>query len=511
MAKYKIIDESMEYDDCILWRIVEIQSGKKGGWIESEANLSQSGQCMVLAEAKVYGNAKVYDDAIISGFSNVYGDAEVYGNAVVSEYVSVFGQAKIYGNAKVNGDVVVKDAAQVLGYAQVERFAEIMGHAVVYGHAKISGNAEIQDYARVYGYSQVLNSAVVKDNGLVHGHVIVKNSTIVEGEEELFDGQYTWDDIDTFSRLKLYIQDGVSGDFAKLYANGRHQVQVVVILEAKDGGKDGVPKYIQIPETEILQNIVFVNYRNDPFGNRFQYSDSPGEYCAGRLLQDESSSRIVESSSASVYLSTVEPMGETVVCISCWVTRVEKGVVTVEEYSTALENNGRRPMPNSVTLQVVPQYIFSNGDIEVFESKEIGAIYTLRSNYVRFHINGLHRLHHGEVVEDIKFYHRIASVKGHNNYYAAISTDSSIEINDDLYTYTFGITIYDRWTVVKPNHEFEGLCFWVYQRHQLELGTSTSVRETPMFCSLFDIYGNEAKLSIKISQKDRTTLEAYVI
>ncbi|MCS4239884.1 carbonic anhydrase/acetyltransferase-like protein (isoleucine patch superfamily) [Myroides gitamensis] len=505
MKKYKLTDESMNYRGRTLWRIEDIASGEKGGWIESESNLSHTGRCMILDEAKVYGNAKVYDNAIISGFSNVYDEAEVFGNAVVSAYVSVFDQAKIYGNAEVTNDAVVKNKAQVLGYAQVERFAEIMGHAVVYGHAKISGNAEIQDYARVYGYSQVLNSAVVKDKGLVHGHVIVKNSTIVEGEEELFDGQYTWDDINTFSKLRLYIQDGISGDYARLYANGRHQVQVEVILEAKDEEA----RYIQIPETEILQNIVFVNYRNDPFDNRFQYSDSPGEYCASRLLQDDLSSRIVESSSASVYFSTVEPMGETVVCVSCLITRVKNGVVTVEEYSTALENNSRRPMPDSVTLQVVPQYIFSNEDIEVVESKEEDSTYTLRANYVRFHTNGIHRLRNGECIDDTSFYYSKVQKLGKVIYYSACSTDSLVEVNDDLFTTTFDKWIGEKFTVTSRNHEYTGLCFWVFQS-TIKKG-ATIFRNYPMFCSLFDIYGNEAKLSIQISRIDRTTLEVNVI
>lgn len=502
MKKYKLTDESMNYRGRILWRIEDIASGKKGGWVESESNLSHAGRCMVLDEAKVYGNAKVYDNAIISGFSNVYDESEVFGNAVVSAYVSVFDQAKIYGNAEVTNDAVVKNEAQVFGYAKVERFAEIMGHAVVYGHAKISGNAEIQDYARVYGYSQVLDSVVVKGDGLVHGHVIVKNSTIVEGKEELFDGQYTWDDIDTFSKLRLYIQDGVSGDFAKLYANGRHQVQVVVILEAKDAAS----KYIQIPETEILQNIVFVNYRNDPFGNRFQYSDSPGEYCAGRLLQDESSSRIVESSSASVYFSTVEPMGETVVCFSCLITRVKEGVVTVEEYSTALENNSRRPMPDSVTLQVVPQYIFADGDIEVVERKEIEPTYTLRTNYVRFHRNSIHQLFRGECRSRANFYE--VGIGNSGKYYSAISTDSSVEISDDLFDYVFGNSQVGYWRVISENHEYSGLCFWVFYRREV---TDNHRHVSPMLCSLFDIYGNEAKINIVISPIDNTTLEAHVI
>ncbi|MGQ8870314.1 transferase [Myroides sp. TSA_177.3] len=505
MKKYKLTDESMNYRGRTLWRIEDIASGKKGGWVESESNLSHAGRCMVLDEAKVYGNARVYDNAIISGFSNVYDGAEVFGNAVVSAYVSVFDEAKIYGNAEVTNDAVVKNEAQVFGYAKVERFAEIMGHAVVYGHAKISGNAEIQNYACIYGYSQILDNAVVKDKGLVHGHVIVDKRTIVEGNEELFDGQYTWDDIDSFSKLRLYILGGIGGEFAKLYANGRHQVEVEVLLEAKD--KHG--QYISIPTTEIFQNIVFVNYRNDPFDNRFEYSDSPGDYCASRVLQDESSSRIVESSSTFVYLSTVEPMGETVVCVSCLITRVKNGVVTVEEYSTALENNSRRPMPDFVTLEIVPQYIFADGDIEVVESKKEESTYTLRANYVRFQAWGIHRLRHGECTDNTSFYYSKVQKFDSASYYTASSTDSLVEVNDDLFTTTFNMGVEEKFTVTSKNHEYVGLCFWVFQSKVKS--DPTVFYDYPMSCSLFDIYGNQAKLGIKISREDRTTLEAYVI
>ena len=130
--KYKLTDESKEFCGKVLHRIVcvtafaSVAVGDTGGWVESEKNLSQSG------DAWVYGNAKVYGDAW------VYGNAKVYGNADVS------GNADVYGNAKVYGD------AWVYGNAKVYGNADVSGNAKVYGDADVSGDAKVSqssDYA----------------------------------------------------------------------------------------------------------------------------------------------------------------------------------------------------------------------------------------------------------------------------------------------------------------------------------------------------------------------------
>ena len=72
MKKYKLTDETMHIYGRTLYRIeavkefADVKKGDKGGWIESENNLSQDGNCWI------YDNAKVYDD-----------DARVMGNACI--------------------------------------------------------------------------------------------------------------------------------------------------------------------------------------------------------------------------------------------------------------------------------------------------------------------------------------------------------------------------------------------------------------------------------------------
>ena len=59
----------------------DIGAGEKGGYIQKESNLSQTG------DAWVYGNARVFGDARVSGNAWVYGDARVSGDARVEDKV----------------------------------------------------------------------------------------------------------------------------------------------------------------------------------------------------------------------------------------------------------------------------------------------------------------------------------------------------------------------------------------------------------------------------------------
>ena len=61
MKKYILTDEKFIVNEGgpTLYRIKRLSDGKLGGWIESEANLSQEGDCWVGDEACVWDCAKV--------------------------------------------------------------------------------------------------------------------------------------------------------------------------------------------------------------------------------------------------------------------------------------------------------------------------------------------------------------------------------------------------------------------------------------------------------------------
>ena len=115
-----------------------IAVGEVGGWIASEDNLSQDGDCWVYGNAHVYGNAKVSDNAYVYGKARVYGKAKVYGNAKVSDNACVSGNTKVSGNAHVYGNT------------HVSGNAHISGNAHVYGKAKVYGDAHVSDGAQIF-------------------------------------------------------------------------------------------------------------------------------------------------------------------------------------------------------------------------------------------------------------------------------------------------------------------------------------------------------------------------
>ena len=89
MKKYELTDETIEVYGTALHRIKalkdfgNVKKGEPGGYVESEHNLSQEGDCWV------YGNAEVYDNAWVCG------NAEVCGNA---DYITIKGLGSKYRN-----------------------------------------------------------------------------------------------------------------------------------------------------------------------------------------------------------------------------------------------------------------------------------------------------------------------------------------------------------------------------------------------------------------------------
>ena len=55
-----------------------VKEGDLGGWVESEGNLTQEGDCWVSDTALIYGDARVFDNARVFGNAMVF-DEVIYG------------------------------------------------------------------------------------------------------------------------------------------------------------------------------------------------------------------------------------------------------------------------------------------------------------------------------------------------------------------------------------------------------------------------------------------------
>src|SRR3990167_7850679 len=85
MKKYELTEQNEQglYRIRALIDFADVRAGTIGGWIGSEDNLDQEGDCWVYESARVYGEAWVYGSALVCGDARVYGSTLVNRNAQV--------------------------------------------------------------------------------------------------------------------------------------------------------------------------------------------------------------------------------------------------------------------------------------------------------------------------------------------------------------------------------------------------------------------------------------------
>jgi len=120
-VKYELGEEK-DFDGVKMRRIVALVAiapkgvsvGDVGGWVQSEANLSQvSDEAWVSGEAQVSGEARVSGEAWVFGEARVFGEAQVFGEARVSGEAWVSDEARVFGEARVSDEAQVSDEARV--------------------------------------------------------------------------------------------------------------------------------------------------------------------------------------------------------------------------------------------------------------------------------------------------------------------------------------------------------------------------------------------------------------
>jgi carbonic anhydrase/acetyltransferase-like protein (isoleucine patch superfamily) len=143
--KYKLTDESIVIDGITLYRIEalrafgRVKKGEKGGFVESEENLSHSGNCWIFNEACVYNNAHISENAKIFDAVQISKNATISGHVVITHYA------------------IITDYAVIRGFVEVHNFAKIAKHAVISDYAKIEQEAIINGDDNISGYALIRN------------------------------------------------------------------------------------------------------------------------------------------------------------------------------------------------------------------------------------------------------------------------------------------------------------------------------------------------------------------
>jgi carbonic anhydrase/acetyltransferase-like protein (isoleucine patch superfamily) len=185
--KYRLLDESIQVTGKTLYRIQalcdfgHVKSGDLGGFVESDANLDQTGDCWISDNAKVFDNARIYENAVVSG------------QAFVRDHARISGAALVTGNAQVSGNPVIFDQAIVTGRSWIYDSALVCGNAIVSGDVWVSGSARIvgdawvfsntrvngeMQVVQVYEAAQVLGTAIVTGIAKLKGIMSVDSGVL---------------------------------------------------------------------------------------------------------------------------------------------------------------------------------------------------------------------------------------------------------------------------------------------------------------------------------------------
>ena len=182
--KYKLIDEIIDFEGRKLYRIEalkdfsNVKKGDRGGFVESEDNLLQDGDCWIHDDARVHSNAKICDNAIIYGYAKVCDNAIIYGDARVFGNVQVCDNARVFDNAKILGNTIVYNKAKIFGNARIFDNAVVCNNTEIYDNAVICDNTMICDNAKVYGKAIVRGDSEICDDAIICGNANIFNADI---------------------------------------------------------------------------------------------------------------------------------------------------------------------------------------------------------------------------------------------------------------------------------------------------------------------------------------------
>jgi carbonic anhydrase/acetyltransferase-like protein (isoleucine patch superfamily) len=167
--KFRLTDETRVLDDgTVVHRIAALRrgpwgpAGTRGGWVQSEENLSQKDDCWVGGEALVWGTALVTGDALVDEWAAISGHAQVRDYAVVAGLSSICTLAEVIGHAEVSGEARVEDYAVVSAYGRITGQAVVSDRAWVTDRAQIGGRAVISGVASITGSPRIVGAAVVR-------------------------------------------------------------------------------------------------------------------------------------------------------------------------------------------------------------------------------------------------------------------------------------------------------------------------------------------------------------
>ena len=158
MKKYELIEESKAtFVGIDIYRIRalrdfgNVKAGDVGGWVCSEDNLSQEGNCWIYDEAKCLDNARILDNAKMYDNAEMYDNSVMYDNTRMLDNAIIYGKAKMYDNSRMSGNARMYDNSEIFDNARMFDNAKMYDSSMMLGSAKMYDKAVLDKDKLLYG------------------------------------------------------------------------------------------------------------------------------------------------------------------------------------------------------------------------------------------------------------------------------------------------------------------------------------------------------------------------
>ena len=193
--KYEILidkENTIEFKGRILHRIRalknfnDVKTGDIGGFVESEWNLSQEGNCWIYDDAKSMDSAKCTDE------SQMYNGSCMYDNSRMLDNSRMYDNAMMYDNSKMFDNSKMYDNSRMYYYSKMCDNSRMCDYSRMYDNTIMYDNSEMYDYSemcnnsKMYDNSKMYNNSTMYDNSSLHGNAKASNNAILKDDDSLY-------------------------------------------------------------------------------------------------------------------------------------------------------------------------------------------------------------------------------------------------------------------------------------------------------------------------------------
>ena len=261
--KYELVMDDVYYlKNTHLFRIRalrdfgDVKKGDLGGYVQSERNLSHSGDCWLYNYSKCYNNGRVTKNAKLLGRSEVKEYATATDNVVMMDYSTA------QGDAYLGGSVIMRNWAVAGENCRVTENATLAQHSVTGGHTTITGKPYIGGYTYARGNIEISGEGTILGGPYIQGSVKISGSYHIFGKFTLSGQAKITKDSDLMIFRNFWSQDANGSDLVFIRPNNIYSMKGFIgsdfelINYVKENDPDNIEIFKNIIEMVAKNNLV---------------------------------------------------------------------------------------------------------------------------------------------------------------------------------------------------------------------------------------------------------------